>query len=331
MTSDFHFQDQIHQLHRQDSFEVLSEFLPTGALSISDTQDMRANSPLKPGTLTLSTQDQFIWKSRSFLFVLPFDQIEDHLLASSHEAQSLEGQHLISWNAQAIPLYRLSQLFGFDDAGAMTPIRLIVKLSNQTIAIESKADDLVTAETLSIQSLGQEAPYLLGTTPSQGHPPSQVIDLVQYLEQQLVPQPAPSIQPVQNWDMSSKDSSPLVMIVDDSKTVREILTQELQNAGYQVCQAYNGQDALEKLGVTPNVRLVICDLDMPTANGFDFLDEYRKTSRSSQVPVVILSHGVSDRHKEQIKQLGAQSILTKTSVDQRFIRRIQTIVAQGGA
>ncbi len=326
MTSEFHFPDPIHQRHRQASSESLSASLPTGARLSSDTQNMQTGSLSKPDTLALSTQDQFIWKSRSFVFVLPFDQIEDHLLVSSHEYQSPEGQCLISWNAEAIPLYRLSQLFGFDDADAITPIHLIIKLSNQVIAIESKADDLVTAETLSVQSLGQETPYLLGTTTSQGHPPSQVIDLIQYLEQQL---PAPSIKPVQNWNTPLKEPSPLVMIVDDSKTVREILTQELQNAGYQVCQAYNGQDALEKLGVTPNVRLVICDLDMPTANGFDFLDEYRKTSRSAQVPVMILSHDVSDRHKEQIKQLGAQSILTKTSVDQRFIRRIQTIVAQG--
>jgi len=82
-----------------------------------------------------------------------------------------------------------------------------------------------------------------------------------------------------------KDSSKKILTVDDSPTVREILRTTLQNAGFEVLQAINGQDALKMLE-TEKVNMLITDLNMPKLDGISLVRKVRQSPGGRFLPII---------------------------------------------
>lgn len=106
---------------------------------------------------------------------------------------------------------------------------------------------------------------------------------------------------------------PLVLIVDDSLTVRRISQRLLDKHGYATLLARDGFDALEKLanlnGSVPAAMLF--DIEMPRMDGFDLLSHVRQDPRLSSIPIVMISSRTASRHREHAMALGATAYLGK--------------------
>ena len=79
-----------------------------------------------------------------------------------------------------------------------------------------------------------------------------------------------------------------VLVVDDAKTVRDMVRRMLQKEGWEVAEAENGQVALDMLDET-GPSLILLDLMMPEMDGFEFIEELRRSERWSRVPVVVVT------------------------------------------
>jgi len=102
----------------------------------------------------------------------------------------------------------------------------------------------------------------------------------------------------------------LIMIVDDSATVRKFVAASLTMQGFTVVAACDGMDALEQLP-SGTFDLVITDLNMPNMDGFEFIRSLRENPLYREVPVIILS-SLGDRDSmEAGRALGVQSYLMK--------------------
>ena len=82
--------------------------------------------------------------------------------------------------------------------------------------------------------------------------------------------------------MGSRNIAPALLVVDDSIAVRQTLALTLQKAGYQVLQARDGREAITQLQQNSTVQLVICDIEMPNMNGFEFLSHRRQDALISK-------------------------------------------------
>lgn len=102
--------------------------------------------------------------------------------------------------------------------------------------------------------------------------------------------------------------STMVMVVDDSFMIRQQVGRALRDAGYEVVEAGDGQDALEKLTTHPAVALVVCDVNMPRMNGIEFLERARETKT---VPVVMLTTEGQVDMIQRARSLGAKGWITK--------------------
>ena len=102
-----------------------------------------------------------------------------------------------------------------------------------------------------------------------------------------------------------------ILVVDDSVTLRKTIVSTLTRAGYQVIQAGNGVEALEKLRQHPQIDLIISDVEMPEMDGFQFLDRRRQEPSLARIPVVMLTACRSDKHQQLALALGATAYLTK--------------------
>jgi chemotaxis family two-component system sensor histidine kinase/response regulator PixL len=121
---------------------------------------------------------------------------------------------------------------------------------------------------------------------------------------------------------------PTVLVIDDSLTTRQTLSTTLQKAGYRVVQAQDGSDGLSQLDQHPEVEGIICDVEMPQMNGFEFLGRCRKQHPKTDLPVLMLTSRGSKRYRQLANQLGANGYLTKPYLDQELIESLQQAVLE---
>ena len=111
-----------------------------------------------------------------------------------------------------------------------------------------------------------------------------------------------------------------IMVVDDDDAIRDVIRIYLRNAGYEVVQAENGQEALELISQM-SVQLVILDLMMPNMDGLSFCLKLRETS---QIPIIMLSAKTEDMDKIHGLSIGADDYMTKPFNPMELIARVQS-------
>jgi two-component system, chemotaxis family, sensor histidine kinase and response regulator PixL len=123
-------------------------------------------------------------------------------------------------------------------------------------------------------------------------------------------------------------SIPRILVVDDSAALRRTLAFSLQKAGYRVLQAKDGKEALQQLQQGTTVDLVICDVEMPNMNGFEFLGQRRRETSIKNIPVAMLTSRSNDKHRRLAMQLGASAYFSKPYVEQEFLIAIKDMITQ---
>lgn len=101
-----------------------------------------------------------------------------------------------------------------------------------------------------------------------------------------------------------------ILIVDDSASMRQLVSFALKDAGYEVIAAINGKDALGKLNGA-RIGMVITDLNMPEMDGIEFIKQLRSTSGYKFTPVVMLTTESQESKKQEGKQAGASGWIVK--------------------
>ena len=112
-----------------------------------------------------------------------------------------------------------------------------------------------------------------------------------------------------------------------SVALRRTLAFTLEKSGYRVLQAKDGQEALKTLQQTTGINLVICDVEMPNLNGFEFLGQRRRDPEMRKIPVAMLTSRGSDKHRQLAMTLGASAYFTKPYIEQQFLQAIQDLLA----
>jgi chemosensory pili system protein ChpA (sensor histidine kinase/response regulator) len=126
---------------------------------------------------------------------------------------------------------------------------------------------------------------------------------------------------------TSQKSEAMVLIVDDSITVRELLSLSFSKAGYRVEQARDGQEAWEKLRGGLPCDIVFCDIEMPRMNGLELLSNLQKSPRLAAIPVALLTSRGSERHRQVAAKLGASGYFTKPYTERDLISAAERMIA----
>jgi DNA-binding response OmpR family regulator len=110
-----------------------------------------------------------------------------------------------------------------------------------------------------------------------------------------------------------------ILVVDDERTVRDLLQRTLENAGYNVIKAANGQEALDKISQF-DVSLVLLDIMMPGLDGFEVLE---RMPPQLNIPVIMLSGIRDETTKIDSLTLGADDFIEKPFSTEELLARIQ--------
>ncbi len=101
-----------------------------------------------------------------------------------------------------------------------------------------------------------------------------------------------------------------ILTVDDSSSVRQVVSFTLRDAGYDVVEAANGEDALNKIASSP-VQMVVTDLNMPVMDGIELIKRLRLDARHRFIPIIMLTTESQDSKKMEGKKAGATGWIVK--------------------
>ncbi|MDB6087475.1 MAG: chemotaxis protein CheY [Gammaproteobacteria bacterium] len=116
-----------------------------------------------------------------------------------------------------------------------------------------------------------------------------------------------------------------ILVVDDSSSVRTVARMALREHGYDVIEASNGKEALEKLN-GERVHLVISDVNMPTMDGITFLKEVKRHPNYKFTPVIMLTTEAGEDKKQEGRAAGAKAWITKPFQPQLLVDAVAKLV-----
>ena len=117
-----------------------------------------------------------------------------------------------------------------------------------------------------------------------------------------------------------------VLIVDDSKTVRNLVAFILKAEGIKVTTAEDGLDGLEKLYSMPEVDLILTDINMPRMDGFSFIIAVREQDAYKDIPIISLSTEGGEEDIQKGIRLGANLYMVKPAQPEKMVRNIKMLL-----
>ncbi|MCH4091026.1 response regulator [Acetobacter sp.] len=119
-----------------------------------------------------------------------------------------------------------------------------------------------------------------------------------------------------------------IMIVDDSRTMRDMLHRTLEGAGYLVVEAVDGKDGLERLSHLPDPpEAIISDINMPNLDGYGFISGVRSLEKMQKTPILVLTTETDPVKKERAKQVGATGWIVKPFAPAILLKAIERVTA----
>lgn len=116
-----------------------------------------------------------------------------------------------------------------------------------------------------------------------------------------------------------------ILIVDDSESIREVVIFTLENAGYMVSSAIDGQDALKHLN-GQHLDMILTDLHMPNMDGIGLIREVRKLDKYKYIPILYLTTESQQSIKNEARQAGATGWIVKPFMPEKLIAAIGKII-----
>jgi two-component system chemotaxis response regulator CheY len=116
-----------------------------------------------------------------------------------------------------------------------------------------------------------------------------------------------------------------ILIVDDSASVRQVVSISLRNAGYDVMEGSDGKDALSKLK-GQKVHLIISDVNMPNMDGISFVKAVKQMPAYKFTPIVMLTTESQESKKREGQEAGAKAWIVKPFKPDQLLGVVQKLV-----
>ena len=287
--------------------------------------------------LTLSICKALCCVSDRSRIAFPMDGVEDTLdIPVKNIQHDANGQSFISWRDTVLPFRPLKELLTFnrqisrgnvyggtrdDDMVSV----VVVRSANTLIALQ--IDLVLSEQEIVIKQFEGPAPKPIGvagaTVLGDGRimPIADVLEIIDIFQGRISTQIGGNSwqQKATPPDTSPAKIDPTVLIVDDSITVRELLSLTFNKAGYRVEQARDGQEAWDKLRSGLPCDIVFCDIEMPRCDGLELLSRIQKDSNLNHLPIAMLTSRGADKHRQIAAQLGASGYFTKPYLEEALL------------
>jgi len=268
----------------------------------------------------------------------PMDGVEDMIdVPRDQVTTGADGQPCIEWRGSILPFRPLRELlayhrhlgrgsvYGFNTDDDMISV-IVLRSAGNFLAVQ--VDQVSTEQEIVIKQLEGPVPKPLGIAGATVLGDGRIVAIADVLE--LIDLATGKLRkdtPGTLWDEGERapveliedKTEPTVLIVDDSITVRSLLSITFEKAGYRVEEARDGKEAWEKMKSGLPCDIVFCDIEMPRMDGLELLSRMQKDPVLCELPIAMLTSRGADRHRQMAYGLGAKGYFTKPYLEEQLM------------
>ena len=260
--------------------------------------------------LTLAVTQAVMVRAGGGVLAISSAMVEQVLRLKTADMAGLYQKKVVETQDRSYPLYYLQHLLGAADATKIQNYNSVLLLRSGVQRIALHVDELIGNQEIVVKNIGPQlsrVPGVAGATVLADGRIALIVNPVQLAQRFARSAPARAAAPEVAL---AKPAGPVIMVVDDSLTVRKVASRLLEREGYLVLTAKDGVDALEQMRDTlPDVMLV--DIEMPRMDGFDLARIVRRDPRTQGIPIIIISSRTADKHRSHAAQIGVNAFLGK--------------------
>jgi chemosensory pili system protein ChpA (sensor histidine kinase/response regulator) len=157
-----------------------------------------------------------------------------------------------------------------------------------------------------------------------------ILNPVQLVHREQAIVEAPRTAPAAPAPAAAKAGAPLVLVVDDSLTVRKITSRMLAREGFEVATAKDGVDALQQLqDIRPDC--ILLDVEMPRMDGFEFARNLRADDATRGIPIIMITSRTADKHRNHALELGVNEYMGKPYQEDQLLALVRRFTAAHAA
>lgn len=287
---------------------------------------IRLNLPI-----TLLTNHSLLVLSDEGRFAIPSNRLEQIIAPGMGSVEDLSGRLCYRFNGVIYPLMDLSELLrGVRLGRASLPLvdqKPILLARGESDIVAISVDKVLSSSELVMKSAGD---YLTHVNSISGMSLLGDGKLVPVLNiPQLLLEMSSQVQKSSsgsNISTPKVKSTPKILVVDDSLSVRGALSQLLTDAGYHVVTAKDGVEALTVLA-NEQPNLILTDLEMPRMTGLE-LTRHIRNSESSSLPIIMITSRTMQKHREQAEKSGVTHYFTKPFAEDDLLDHIQMLLIE---
>ena len=288
--------------------------------------------------LTTAVTQVVMLRCGTLVVAVPSTLIENIRRVPGAEIEAAYGSSSLDVDGEALPFYWLAALLQAgargSTEGGRTQAVAVVRSAAQRVAVH--IDEVVGNQEVVVKNVGPQlarVPGLAGVTllPSGAvaliyNPVALSVVYGEQLRAAHKSMPDGALAGAAQAVVAQTRLQPLVMVVDDSLTVRRATERLLVREGYRVVTAKDGLEALELLAGERPVAL-LSDIEMPRMDGFDLLRNVRADTRLADLPVVMITSRIAQKHREHAAELGADHYLGKPYGEEELLRFVARYAA----
>jgi chemosensory pili system protein ChpA (sensor histidine kinase/response regulator) len=299
-----------------------------GSLQISSVIGQGTNFTVRL-PFTLAITQALIVRTGEEIYALPLPTVEGVARIARTELESLLNQSEPkyeygeqTYRFRHLGLYLGGQPAKYSEDDAYVPI-ILVRAGDYSAAL--LVDEMLTSREIVVKSVG---PQLAGVRGISGATILGDGSIVLILDiNALVRTGAPIVE--LKGTAPVPDVRPLAMVVDDSITVRRVMERFLQRNGMRVVTAKDGLDAISALSEN-RPDIILLDIEMPRMDGYEFATHVRNDERVSDVPIIMITSRVGDKHRARAIEIGVNDYLGKPYQDSQLLDAIRRLLEERG-
>lgn len=337
MESGFSTADEVTQISgRGVGMDVVNnEIKQLGGLLTIDTEQGKGSRFTVSLPLTLSLTRALMVQVSEETYALPLLSVEGVERITAEQLQAIYDQDkpVYQWLGQDYPFIHLGSAMGLSNPHIpqdrnRIPL-LLVKSGEYRAAVQ--VDNLIGSREIVVKPVGPQLSTMRGITGATIMGDGGVVLIIdlgvlvraESIREELATEPLLSAPAVAEPEIHE----PVIMVIDDSITVRKVTTRMLERNNYRAVSAKDGVDALAQLQeMQPDVMLL--DVEMPRMDGFELATNVRNDERLKDIPIIMITSRTGQKHRDRASKIGVNVYMGKPYNETELLENIKSMLEQ---
>ena len=300
-----------------------------GSLRISSVIGQGTNFTVRL-PFTLAITQALIVRTGDEVYALPLPTVEGVARVARAELEAMLSQSEPSYEYgeeiyrfRHLGMYLGGQSATLPEDDSFVPV-ILVRAGEYSAALLT--DEMLASREIVVKSVGPQLASVRGISGATILGDGRIVLILDI--NALVRTGAPVVE-LKNAAPAPSDDRPLAMVVDDSITVRRVMERFLERNGMRCVTAKDGMDAVSLLQET-KPDIILLDIEMPRMDGYEFASHVRNDERVSDVPIIMITSRVGDKHRARAIEIGVNDYLGKPYQDSNLLEAIQRLLEERG-